>query len=303
MDLDTLRIFVKVAEQASFTRASEQLGLPKARVSAGVQQLEAEFGTRLFQRTTRTVRITPDGELLLERCRALLADAEELQALFQTSPSALRGRLRVDLPNIMARNVVIPRLPEFLAAHPLLEFELSTTDRRVDLVHEGFDCVVRVGALQDSGLVARPLGLLRQVNVASPAYLQRWGVPRTLADLEHHQLIHYAPTLGAAPRGWEHQDGQGGGWRFYPMRGAVTVNNTDAYQAACLAGLGLIQAPELGVRALVAQGLLVCVLPDHVAEPMPVSLLYAHRTHLPKRVQALMEWLGAVLREYLEGGG
>lgn len=302
MDLDALRIFAKVAEQASFTRASEQLGLAKARVSAGVRQLETELGTRLFQRTTRTVRITPDGELLLERSRALLDDADEVLALFQSSPSALRGRLRVDLPNIMARNVVIPRLPEFLAAHPLLEFELSTTDRRVDLVQEGIDCVVRVGALPDSGLVARPLGLLRQVNVASPAYLQRFGLPRTLEDLDHHHLIHYAPTFGATPLGWEYQDRDGKGRRFRPMRGAVSVNSTDAYQAACLAGLGLIQAPELGLRALMAEGRLVAVLSDFVAEPMPVSLLYPHRAHLPKRVQAVMDWLAEVLRDYLEAG-
>jgi DNA-binding transcriptional LysR family regulator len=297
MDLDTLRIFTKVAEQASFTRAAEQLGLPKARVSVGVQQLEAQLGTRLLHRTTRSVHLTPDGELLLERAQALLADADELQALFQSAPSALRGRLRIDLPNLMARNVVIPRLPEFMAAHPQLEIELSTTDRRVDLVHEGFDCVVRVGTLLDSGLIARRLGLLHQINCASPAYLQAHGTPRTLADLDQHQLIHYASVLGTRPAGWEYKAGDA--WQFKPMHGAITVNNTDAYQAACLAGLGLIQAPLMGVRPLIEQGRLVEVLPEFVAEPMPVSLLYPHRRHLPKRVQAMMDWLGEVLGAYL----
>jgi len=297
MDLHLLRIFAKVAEQASFTRAAEQLGLPKGRVSACVQTLEAQLGTRLLQRTTRTVRVTPDGELFLERCQALLADADELQTLFQHSPSTLRGRLRVDLPNMLARNVVIPKLPAFLAAHPLLEIELSATDRRVDLVHEGFDCVVRVGSLADSGLVARPVGSMKQINVASPAYLQRHGTPRTLADLQHHQLIHYTPTLGMPSPGWEFQDG--GRACNQPMGGVMTINNTEAYQAACLAGLGLIQVPELGVRALIAQGALTEVLPQWVAAPLPVALVYPHRRNLTKRVQAMMDWLTEVMQAYL----
>ncbi len=293
MDLDALRIFVKVAELSSFTRAADQLGLPKARVSTSVQQLEVQLGTRLLHRTTRTVRLTQDGQQFFERCESLLADAEELQTMFQHTPSALRGRLRIDLPNSIARNFVIPRLPEFLAAHPQLEIELSTTDRRVDPVHEGFDCVLRIGALQDSGLVARRLGVLPMCNCASPAYLREHGTPHTLQDLDQHRLVHYALTLGAAPLGWEYRDGER--YRFRAVHGVVTVNSTDAYQAACLAGLGIIQAPMLGVRDLFASGQLVPVLPQFTAEPMPVSLVYPNRRQLSKRVQAFMAWLAQVL--------
>jgi DNA-binding transcriptional LysR family regulator len=300
MDIESLRVFVRVAELASFTRAAEQLGMAKAGVSAAVAQLEQQLGTRLLQRTTRSVRLTPDGEQFFERCQSLLADADELQTLFQNSASALRGRLRLDLPILMARNFVIPRLPAFLATHPELEIELSTTDRRVDLVHEAFDCVLRIGPLPDSSLVARPLGALRLVNCASPSYLQRHGRPHTLQDLQHHQLVHYAPTLGARPLGFEYRDGER--WKFLPMRGRVSVNNSDAYQAACLAGLGLIQAPAVGVRSLVEQGLLVEVLPQFTGEPMPVSLLVANRRHLAKRVRALMDWLAQTLEPYVERG-
>ena len=298
MELDSLRIFAKVAELASFTRAAEHLGLAKARVSAGVQTLETQLGTRLLHRTTRTVRLTADGEQFLERCLLLLADAEELQALFRRSPGALRGRLRVDLPNHIARSLVIPRLAEFMAAHPQLEIEMSTTDRRVDVVNEGFDCVLRIGALHDSGLVARRLGALRMVNCASPAYLRERGTPRTLDDLEKHHLVHYASPLGAAPIGWEYHNGER--YCFRPMAGVITVNGTDAYQAACLAGLGLIQVPAIGTRHPVAEGLLVEVLPGFVAEPMPVSLVYPHRRNLAPRVQAFMVWLAEVLAPQLE---
>jgi DNA-binding transcriptional LysR family regulator len=293
MELDALRTFAKVAELASFTRAAEQLGLQKGRVSTIVSQLEAQLGTRLLHRTTRTVRLTPDGEQFFERCQTLLADADELQALFQQTPSALRGRLRIDLPIGLARRVVIPRLPEFLAAHPGLEVELSTTDRRVDLVREGMDCKLRVGNPRESGLVARKLGELRQVNCASPAYLQAHGTPRTLADLARHRLVKYATTLGSPPLGWEYMED--GDVRFHDMPGVVTVNSAEAYEAACLAGLGLIQAPVLGMREWIAQGKLVAVMPEFNAPPMPVSLMYAHRRHLPKRVQAFMAWLAEVL--------
>src|SRR3954471_9473191 len=231
MDLHELRIFATVAELASFTRAAEQLGLAKGRVSTAVQQLEAQVGARLLQRTTRSVRLTPDGERFLERCKELLTEAEQLQAMFQPASTGLTGRLRIDLPIRLARDFVLPRLPEFLAAHPLLEIGISTTDRRVDLVHEGFDCVLRVGALPDSDLVARPLGFLRMRNVASPAYLRRHGTPLTLADLARHRVVHYMPSLNAQGAVWEYVDADGR-HREIPMHANVTVNGTDAYQAA-----------------------------------------------------------------------
>lgn len=293
MDLEQLRVFARVAELGSFTQAADQLGLAKGRVSALVQGLESRLGARLLQRTTRRVRLTPDGEQFIERCKELIADADELQAMFQPVAGGLRGRLRIDLPNLLARDLIIPRLPEFLAAHPLLELGISTTDRRVDLVQEGFDCVLRVGTLTDAGLVARPLGLLTMCNLASPAYLRAHGTPRTLADLAQHRIVHYAPKLGSQGAGWEYvQDGVP---RLHPVRSTIVVNGTDAYQAACLAGLGLIQAPVRGTQALVDAGLLVEVLPGHRAAPMPVSLLYPHRRQLAPRVQAILNWLAQVI--------
>jgi DNA-binding transcriptional LysR family regulator len=287
MDLAALTIYARVAELASFTKAAEQLGLPKARVSTTVQALEAELGTRLLQRTTRSVRMTPDGEAFYERSKVLLSDLDELSTLFQQMPTALSGRLRVDMPTGMARDVVIPRLGQFLAAHPQIDLELSSTDRQVDLVSEGFDCVVRVGVLHDSGLIARQIGRYPMVNYASPAYLKAHGTPLTLDDLDRHQLIHYASTMGNKSPGWEYLDGTRR--RFKPMRGAITVDNAQSYQAACIAGLGLIQVP-----AMVDPQGLVEVLPAFVAEPMPVSLLYAHRA-ASKRLQAWMAWLADVL--------
>jgi len=297
--VDRMHIFTRVAELASFTQAADALGLPKASVSTAVQQLENQLGTRLLHRTTRRVQLTQDGQTFYERSKDLLADMEDLQTMFQQpGVQALRGRVRVDMATGMARDIVIPRLPELLQAHPLLEVELSSTERRVDLVREGFDCVLRGGPVLDPSLVARPLGAMRMRNCASPAYLQRYGHPQSLEDLARHQLVHYASTLGAKPMGFEYAIGPRD--HYLPMAGAVTVNNGEAYTSACLAGLGLIQVPDTGLKTLLRQGLLVEVLPDFVPRPMPLTLLYAHRRNLSKRVRTVMDWLAQVITPHIQ---
>ncbi|MEQ1567761.1 MAG: LysR family transcriptional regulator [Myxococcota bacterium] len=292
LDLGALAVFVKVAELGSFTRAAEQLSISKARASLQVRSLEAALGGRLLQRTTRAVRPTVDGEQLLPRARQLLLEAEEVEAVFRGGSA--RGPVRIDLPVRLARDVVIPRLPQLLEAHPGLEVLLSATDRRVEVIKEGFDCVLSVGALRPSGLVAQRIGWLSMVNCASPSYLGVHGVPRTLDDLDHHLLVHYAGTLGAEPPGFEFPDGAGG-WRERPMRARLTVNNADAFHAACLAGLGLAQAPRMGLTAPLADGRLVEVLPDHRAQPMPVSLVHPHGRRVPGRVRWVLDWLASIV--------
>jgi DNA-binding transcriptional LysR family regulator len=296
--VDAMQIFVRVAELASFTAAADSLGLPKASTSTAVQQLEAQLGVQLLHRTTRKVQMTQDGRQFYERCRDLLEDLDEVQTMFQRSSAALSGRLRVDMPAVMARNLLIPKLPEFLAAHPRLELELGSSDRRVDLIREGFDCVVRVGPVVDASLIARPLGAFALLNCASPTYLARCGTPRTLDDLDAHTLIHYLANFGGKPDGFEYR-AEDGEYRTRPMHGALVVNNAEAYQAACLAGLGIIQAPMPGVRALLERGDLTEVLPQCRAEPLPVTLLYPQRRHLSRRVRAFMDWIADTLRPHL----
>ncbi|HAU81841.1 LysR family transcriptional regulator [Stenotrophomonas sp. TWI273] len=295
--LDHLRCFLRVAELGSFTGAADSLGLPKASVSLAVQRLEAEVGVQLLHRTTRRVQLTADGAQFQTRAHDLLHDMDDLQGMFRVDTSQLKGRLRVDMSSGLARQLVIPQLPDFLAQHPGVEIELSGTDRRVDLIREGFDCVLRVGPLDDNTLVARPLGQLRIINCASPAYLAARGTPATLDDLASHALVHYVGTLGQRSPGFEYHDGEA--YRSLPMGGAVTVNSGDGYTAAALAGLGIIQVPLLGARPALTAGTLVEILPGLQAEPMPVTLLYAQRRHLPRRVAAFMDWAAAVIRPEL----
>jgi DNA-binding transcriptional LysR family regulator len=296
--IDAMRMFVRVAELASFTQAADSLGLPKSSVSTALQKLEAELATQLLHRTTRRVRMTADGQQFYERCRDLLADLDEVQTMFQRSGQSLTGRLRVDMSSGLARHQVIPALPAFMAAHPALQLELSCSDRRVDLVREGFDCVVRVGTVADSSLIARPLGAFEILNCASPTYLRTYGTPQTLDALSTHTLIHYTSTFGGPADGWEYRD-EDGRYRSLPMAGALVVNSTEAYQEACVAGLGFIQAPASGLRALLDRGALVEVLPQYRAEPMPVTLLYPQRRNLSRRVRLFMDWLEQTLAPHL----
>jgi len=295
--LELLRTFVRVTELSSFTQAGESLGLPRSTVSEHVQALEELLGARLLQRTTRKVQATQDGRVLYERSKDLLAHMEELEGLFRQDETQLAGRIRVDMPNVMARGMVLPHLPAFMARHPLIEMEISSSDRQVDLIAEGFDCVLRVGAQPDQSVVARKVCSMPVVNCASPAYLQRYGVPQTLADLAQHQLVHYVRPLGARSSGFEYL--QGNKVHYVAMAGRVTVNSTDAYQAACLGGFGITQVPLPGVRSFLASGELVAVLADFQAPALDVSLLYAGQRHLPLRVRVFMDWLAATLQTHL----
>ena len=292
--LELLRTFVRVTEMSSFTLAGESLGLPRSTVSEHVQALELLVGTRLLQRTTRKVQATQDGLVLYERSKDLLSHMDEIEGQFRQDEASLVGRIRIDMPNILARRVVMPRLPEFMAQHPNLELEISSTDRRVDVLSEGFDCVVRVGAQPDQSVVARHLCDFTMVNCASPEYLQRYGVPERLEDLTQHRLVHYVGVLGSRSEGFVYE--QEGTLHRVPMAGSVTVNSTDCYESACLGGFGLIQAPLTGMQPHLLSGELVAVLPQFNAPSMEVSLLYARQRYLPLRVRAFMDWLGQVIQ-------
>ena len=245
-NLEPILIFITVAEMGSFTHAADSLGIQKGRASTAVRKLEEDVGVRLLHRTTRSVQLTEDGRVFHARARDLLAEVDDLHSMFASDRVALRGRLRVDLPSELARTTFVPALPAFMATYPELELEVSSTDRQVDLVQEGFDCVLRLGPIGDETLIARPLGLLRMANAASPAYLARYGVPRSLEDLQRqeHRTIHFSTMLGARPYGWEYPDGDS--YATLQLPGALHVNSAQTYEAAALAGLGLISGATLG---------------------------------------------------------
>lgn len=295
--IDLFRIYARVVECESFTQAAKALGLPRSSVSAAVAALEQRIGTRLLQRTTRRVSATQDGAAFYEHCARLVADVEETEALFRHSAARPAGRLRIDVPGRIGRLIIAPALPDFLARYPEIDIDLSVTDRAANLIEDGIDCVLRVGPLSDSGLIARSVGELPLINVASAGYLAAHGVPTHPGELDGHRAVNYASPSTGRIEPWEWlEDGTLHG-RALP--GRVTVNSAEAYIACCLAGLGLIQIPAYDVAEHLAAGELVEVMPRHRAAPMPMTLLYPHRRHLSRRLQVLADWLVALLRTRL----
>ena len=293
--IDLFRAFTRVVECASFTRAAHTLGLPRSSVSAAVIDLEGRVGARLLHRTTRKVSPTQDGAAFYERCLRLIADVEETEGLFRQTSVGPTGKLRIDVPGRIGRLIITPALPEFLDRHPQLDLELRVTDRTINLVEESVDCVLRVGSLGDSGLIARKIGDLPLINVASPAYLSQHGLPDAPDNLVAHFAVNYASPSTGRVEDWEWvEDGE---VRMLRMRARVTVNSAEAYIACSLAGLGLIQVPAYDVKHHLDAGELVEVMPDHRAAPMPMTLLYPHRQHLSRRLQVFAEWLEQLLKK------
>ncbi|MDR6604800.1 DNA-binding transcriptional LysR family regulator [Achromobacter deleyi] len=298
---DQYRVFAQVADMGSFIKAANALEVPRASVSAAIQQLETQLGVRLLHRTTRQVRLTADGEQLLERVRPLLAEVEDIDQLFHAGQRQVSGRLSIDAPSRVARRLIAPALPGLLRRHPRLELVLSSTDRAIDLVQEGVDCAVRIGALDDSSLVVRPLGHIALINCASPDYLREQGEPRLPDDLsEGHWSVGYASPKTGRELPWEYLAESGAG-QLARVPARVVVNNAENYIACCLAGLGLIQIPRFDVQHLLDAGKLIEVMPGWRPAPMPVSLLYPHRRQRSRRLAVFHDWFAALMQPHLEG--
>ena len=280
-------MFVRVAERSSFSLAAEDLQLPRATVTNLIKRLESRIGARLLERTTRQVRLTQDGEAYYHRCVRLLQDLEETESSFRhASP---KGLLRVNLQGTLARNFVMPGLGEFMTRYPEITLHVSEDDRLIDLVREGVDCVLRAGVLQDSLLIAKQVALMEQVTVASPAYLARHGVPKSLDDLADHDAVGYASSTAVHPASLDFVVGTEVVERVLKAR--ISVTGADMYTGAALTGLGLVQVPRYRIARELSAGQLVIVLPQLPPPSMPVSVLYPQSRRLSARVGVFTQWL------------
>lgn len=294
--VESLRVFARVVECQSFTKAAESLRVPRSTVSMTIKELEDRVGARLLSRTTRSVAPTNDGTDFYERCLRLLADYDEVEGLFRAPAARTRGHLRVNVPGRIGRLIIAPALPDFFARYPDITLELGVTDRTVDLQVEGIDCVIRVGELSDSNLIARRIGNIAIINCASSSYLDRLGTPRRPQDLKRHRTVAYVPPKSGKAEPWEYVTG--GVVSTIGVPTAIMVDNAEMLIACCLAGLGLIQVPAYDVRNHIERGELIEVLPRHRPAPMPIHIVYPHRRHLSGRLQAFIEWASELLRTH-----
>ncbi|OON38534.1 LysR family transcriptional regulator [Izhakiella australiensis] len=284
-----MQIFVRIAERGSFTRAAQDLMIPRATVTNMIKKLESRLGTRLLERTTRTVQLTSDGQQFYQSSIRLLADIEEAEGQFR--PSKPKGLLRVNMQRTLAQHFIMPAIGEFTRRYPEITLHISDSDRLVDIVREGFHCVLRAGNLQDSTLVARRVALMPEVTVASPEYLARYGEPKTLADLQGHFAVSYISSATGQAMPLIFYEGKI--QRTVSLPGKIAVDGADLYTGAAEAGMGIAQVPRYRVEKALSSGVLREILPQLPPEPMPVSLLYPQKRHLSSRVAVFVEWVSA----------
>lgn len=285
--------FLVVAQTGSFTQAANALNLPKSSVSTSVQALEKHLGIRLFHRSTRSVTLTLDGERYLEQCHGLLSELDAIESQYQ-SDTNINGVLKVDMPSRFASNIVLPHLALWLEAHPNIQLRISTTDFRIDPIKEGMDCIIRVGHLQDSSLIAKPLTTYKLINCVSPNYIKQFGEPKTIEELQQHKLIDYVPKLGNSQAEFEYMEK--GKLYQVAMPSQLAVNSTDAYLHACLSGLGIIQVPDITIKQYLKNGHLKQILPQYQCAPLPVSLLYPSRRNISKKLTLFIEWVSSLIK-------
>ncbi len=290
--IDAMRAFIRIVERRSFTKAAEDLGLPRSSVTEAVQQLETRLGVRLLQRTTRQVSPTLDGEAYYRRCLSLVADLDDAEGAFIGAKPA--GLVRVDVHGTQARHFLLPGLPRFWAMYPDIRLHFSEAHQQIDLIREGFDCILRSGELQDSSLIMRQIARLERGTFASPAYVSQRGFPRTLDELDGHEMVgHLSPNTGEiAPLAFQVE----GGVRNIVLPARMSVAGPETNVAAACLGLGIIQIPRYRAIRELAEGALVEILPDIPSTPLPVHVLYPHRHQLSPRVRVFIDWVAQQFR-------
>ncbi|TQF16205.1 LysR family transcriptional regulator [Myxococcus llanfairpwllgwyngyllgogerychwyrndrobwllllantysiliogogogochensis] len=285
--LSNIDAFVRAVEDGNFTQAARRLHITASAVSRRIARLEEELGVRLFQRTTRALRLTDDGRDFYARCQHILAELGEAKESLARSRNRPTGRLRVEVPQVIGQLVLTPALPRFLQAYPGIELHLTMRDEVVDPITEGADVLIRMGPLTDSRLVARSLAMTRMVAVAAPDYLKQHGTPAMPSDLSHHQCLGFL------------RQGVVGEWRFkgpegitrVAPRGAFHVSQGATLRDAAAMGLGIAWMMDFMVTRELATGALVTVLDTYAGEERPIYLLHPPGRHLPSRVRVFLDFV------------
>lgn len=294
--LQAMEVFVQVVDAGGFTRAAENLQLPKATVSTLIRNLETELSVKLLNRTTRSISVTTDGAAYYERCLSILADVRDAEEALSNTRANPSGRLRIDVPTGLGSSVIIPALPQFFARYPNIKLEVGCSDRPVNLIEEGVDCAVRGGTLPDSSLIARRVGLLYFGTCAAPSYIARYGRPQHPSELLDHECVNYFSAKTGKIFEWDFaKDGE----RIQiPVPGRIAVNDSEAYLTATLAGMGIAQMPIFVIRSYVEMGQLEVVLQDWCVDPLPLHVVYPQNRHLSAKVRAFVEWIAELFASH-----
>ncbi len=287
--LQALAAFTETARSGSFAAAARALGLSSSAVAKSVQRFERDVGLRLFHRTTRQVNLTADGRELFARSQRIIEELDALRTHAEGARGEPSGRLRLDVPTTLGKLEVVPLLAQLGARYPKLQFDVSFSDRYVDLVREGIDAAVRIGALADSTLSARPLGEQSLLLVASPHYLRRQGTPQRPGDLERGACLLFRNPSSGRLRPWQFREGRRPVELVPPPR--CVFNDGEALVAAATAGMGIAQVPDNMARTALRRRALVEILAGYRPAPTPISLVFPSGRHVPPRLRVLIDLL------------
>ncbi|SEA96819.1 LysR family transcriptional regulator [Paraburkholderia sartisoli] len=294
--LQAIEVFTRVVETNSFSKAAELLDLPRGSVSNLIQGLEEHVGVRLLNRTTRSVSVTDDGALYYERCVRILADLADADSSLSNKIQNPSGMIRVDTSGTLARTLLLPMLDDFYRRYPEIEVRLGLADRNIDIVQDGVDCVIRMGALEESSLVARRIGNAALTTCASPAYLEEHGTPATIEDLRAHRAVNYVSARSGKTFPFEFEvDGE---IVKVSLDGPLAVNDGTVYVSAGVRGFGIIQPSRFMVADLIGRGELREILTGYRTPTTPLSLVYPHRRNLSSRVRAFTDWVIEIARNH-----
>jgi LysR family transcriptional regulator for bpeEF and oprC len=294
--LQAMQVFARVVETGALTRAADSLQLPKATVTTLIQQLEADLGVKLLNRTTRRMSVTADGAAYYPRCVSILAEVHDTEESLSHRHAAPSGHLRVDVPTLMARLVIVPALPGFFARYPSIELQLRCSERRADLIEEGVDCAVWSGELADSTLIARRIGQLYVGTCAAPAYIAANGQPHHPEELKSFRCIHqFSPRTGKTLDWVFAKNGQ----RILAAQpSSLALDDQNSYVAAVEAGLGIAQIPAFVLKEAMERGTLALVLADWVPEPVPLHVVYPENRHLSGKIRVFVDWVAELFAEH-----
>lgn len=284
-----LRVFTRIVESGSLAKAAASLNVPRSTVSKLLQDLEAHLGVHLIARSTRAATITPEGQDYYRDAIRLLRDLDDMDTAARGPSARPTGRLRVDIGSSLANLVLIPRLSDFVCRFPDIELVLGVSDRSADLIGDGVDCAIRGGVLSDSSLIARKLGELAFVTCAAPAYVERYGLPVTIADLlaGHRALRYFSASTGT---NFPLRFNEGGQSHELHPRLNVAVNESTAHMTALLSGLGIGQTFEFVARPYLADGRLVEIFPALQPRPFPLHLVYPAGRAQSAKLRAFADW-------------
>ena len=278
-----LLAFVRTVEAGSFAKASRVVGSSPSAISKSVARLERRLNVRLLQRSTRSLSLTVEGQAYYERVAPLLREIENAEDVVQVASTA-RGLLRVTVPLVFGRMLIAAWAKTFLIEHPDVKLELHVTDQGVDLIRENFDLAVRIGALEDTGLIGRTLGKTRHVLAASPEYLARRGTPHSIDDLRKHDCLRY--LLGARPYPYSFSDGTS-----IIVNGPMDTADGQHLREAALGGAGIIYLPQFAIADDLAAGRLILLLPDIATPSTPIHVLHPFERQLPVRARLFVNFL------------